>query len=135
MSDVGKPVPRPAPESLPYWEAAKQHRLDIPHCRGCDEYFFPPARICPRCTASDVDFVTVSGRGKIFSYVIFDRVYHPGFADDVPYAVALVELAEGPRLISNIIGIPAEQVSCDMLVAVVFDDAAGGVPVPKFKPV
>ena len=75
----------------------------------------------------------VSGRGKVFSFVIYDRVYHPAFAEDVPYVVALVELEEGPRLISNVIGIPPDDVRCEMPVEVVFDDVAEGVAVPKFR--
>jgi uncharacterized OB-fold protein len=77
----------------------------------------------------------VSGIGKVFSFVTFHRVYHPAFAQDVPYVVALVELAEGPRLLSNIVGVSPEAVSCDMQVKVVFDDVAEGVSVPKFTPI
>jgi len=139
MTEAGKPIPhkpipRPAPESLPYWEAAKHHRLEIPHCDDCGGHWFPTSRSCPHCLSANVGFKQVSGRGKVFSFVIYDRVYHPSFAADVPYVVALVELNEGPRLISNIIDIAPDQVRCDMRVSVVFDDVAEGVSVPKFKP-
>ena len=67
----------------------------------------------------------VSGRGKVFSFVIFHRVYHPAFAQEVPYVVALVELEEGPRLLTNIVGVPARTVACEMPVKVVFDDVGG----------
>ena len=134
MNEPRKPVPRPAPESLPYWEAARQHRLDMPHCNACDGYWFPPSRTCPHCTSPDVGFKPVSGRGKVFSFVTYDRVYHPAFAAEVPYVVALVELEEGPRMISNIVGVPHDHVRCDMPVAVMFEDVAEGVSVPKFKP-
>jgi uncharacterized OB-fold protein len=76
----------------------------------------------------------VSGRGKVFSFVTFHRVYHPAFATEVPYVVALVELEEGPRLLSNIVGIKPEAVTCDMPVKVTFDDVAETVSVPKFTP-
>jgi len=128
-----KPLPRPAPESLPYWEAAREHRLEIPHCLDCDGYWFPPSRSCPHCVSAKVEFKQASGRGKVFSFVVYDRVYHPAFAEEVPYAVALVELDEGPRLISNIVGTPPDDVRCDMRVEVVFDDVAEGVAVPKFR--
>ena len=84
--------------------------------------------------SADVEFKQASGRGKVFSFVMYDRVYHPSFAEEVPYVVALVELDEGPRMISNIVGIPPQDVRCDMPVTVVFDDVAEGVTVPKFKP-
>lgn len=129
-----KPVPRPAPESVPYWEAAKQHKLVIPHCKACGEYWFPPSQRCPHCLAADFAWAEVSGRGKVYSFVVFHRVYHPGFESEVPYVVALVELAEGPRLLTNIVGIPPEDVRCEMLVKVVFDDVTPDATVPKFAP-
>ena len=76
----------------------------------------------------------VSGRGKVFSFVTFHRVYHPAFAKEVPYVVALVELDEGPRLLTNIVGIKPENVACEMPVKVVFDDVSEEVSVPKFAP-
>jgi uncharacterized OB-fold protein len=78
--------------------------------------------------------VPVSGRGKVFSFVTFHRVYHPAFAKEVPYVVALVELDEGPRLLTNIVGIKPENVACEMPVKVVFDDVSEEVSVPKFAP-
>jgi uncharacterized protein len=131
---VKKPIPRPSPESAPYWQAAREHRLEIQHCDGCGQFWFPPSQSCPHCLASDFTWTPVSGRGKIFSFVTYHRVYHPAFAKEVPYVVALVELDEGPRLLTNIVGVPPEQVVCDMPVKVTFDDYDEGVAVPKFTP-
>jgi uncharacterized protein len=130
----GKPVPRPAPESVPYWRAARQHRLELPRCNACGQFWFPPSQSCPHCLSADFAFAAVSGRGKVFSFVIFHRVYHPAFAKEVPYVVALVELVEGPRLLSNIVGVACDAVACDMPVKVVFDDLAADVSLPKFTP-
>ena len=127
-----KPVPRPAPESAPYWEAAKQHKFELPRCNVCREYWFPPSQSCPHCLAADFAFIPASGRGKVFSFVTFHRVYHPAFEGEVPYVVALVELEEGPRLLTNIVGVPVDKVACEMPVTVVFEDVADGVSVPKF---
>lgn len=134
MSDQQKPIPRPAPESVPYWQAASQHRLEIPRCNACSQFYFPPARSCPHCLSADVGFAPASGRGKVFSFVIFDRIYHPAFEDEAPYAVALIELAEGPRLISNVVGVKPEDLRCEMPVKVLFDDVADGISIPKFAP-
>lgn len=135
MSDrARKPLPNPAPESVPYWEAAKQHRLTLPRCRACAKFWFPPSRACPHCMSDDFEWAAVSGRGKVYSFVTFHRVYHPAFAGDVPYVVALVELDEGPRMLTNIVGIRPEAVVCEMPVKVVFDDVADNVSVPKFAP-
>jgi uncharacterized protein len=128
-----KPVPRPAPESLPYWQAAREHRLELPQCTACGKHWFPPSRSCPHCRSADMRFTRVSGRGRVFSFVVFHRVYHPGFEYDVPYVVALIELDEGPRLLSNLVGVSPDQVRCDMPVQVCFDDEAEGFSLPKFK--
>jgi len=85
MSDViPKPKPRPAPESLPYWQAARDHRLALPKCDDCGKFWFPPTRTCPHCLSSRFQFSDVSGKGKIYSFVTYHRVYRPAFAQDVP---------------------------------------------------
>jgi uncharacterized OB-fold protein len=134
MSDlVPKPKPRPAPESLPYWQAAREHRLALPKCESCNQFWFPPSKSCPHCLSTDFSFQNVSGKGKVFSFVTFHRVYRPAFTNDVPYVVALIELDEGPRLLSNIMGVTHEQVKCEMRVEVVFDDYDEEISIPKFK--
>jgi len=134
MSDlVPKPKPRPAPESLPYWQAAREHRLALPKCEDCQKFWFPPSRTCPHCLSANFSFQNVSGKGKIFSFVTFHRVYRPAFANDVPYVVALIELDEGPRLLSNIMGVTHDQVKCEMRVEVVFDDYDEDISIPKFE--
>jgi uncharacterized OB-fold protein len=134
MSDlVPKPKPRPAPESLPYWQAAREHRLALPKCDECQKFWFPPSRTCPHCLSTKFSFQNVSGKGKVFSFVTFHRVYRPAFTNDVPYVVALIELDEGPRLLSNIMGVTHDQVKCEMRVEVVFDDYDEEISIPKFK--
>lgn len=129
-----KPLPRPAPESAPFWEAAKGHRLELPRCNACGKFWFPPSRSCPHCLAADFAWTPVSGRGTVFSFVVFHRVYHPAYEGEVPYVVALIALEEGPRMLSNVVGIAPDDVRCDMAVKVVFDDVADGVALPKFTP-
>jgi uncharacterized protein len=129
-----KPAPRPSPESARYWQAAREHRLEIQRCKACGRFWFPPSQSCPHCLAADFAWTPVSGLGKVFSFVTYHRVYHPAFANEVPYVVALVELAEGPRLLTNIVGVAPDAVTCDMPVQVTFDDYEDGVAVPKFTP-
>lgn len=134
MSDlIPKPKPRPAPESLPYWQAAREHRLALPKCEDCQKFWFPPSRTCPHCLSANFSFQNVSGKGKIFSFVTFHRVYRPAFTNDVPYVVALIELDEGPRLLSNVMGVTHDQVKCEMRVEVVFEDYDEDISIPKFK--
>jgi uncharacterized OB-fold protein len=129
-----KPKPRPAPESLPYWQAAREHRLTLPRCSSCERFWFPPSRTCPHCLSPELEFQDVSGRGKVYSFVTFHRVYHPAFENEVPYVVALVELEEGPRLLTNILDVAPQDVRCDMPVEVVFDDLDAEFSIPKFRP-
>lgn len=133
MAEARKPVPVPSLESWPYWEALKAHRLMMPRCGACGHRWFPPSLLCPACNARDVTWAEVSGCGKVWSFVVMHRVYHPAFAAEVPYVVALIELAEGPRMISNVVGIPPDAVRCEMPVQVVFDDRDGAT-VPLFAP-
>jgi uncharacterized OB-fold protein len=134
MTGYRKPVPVPSHESKPYWEGLRQHRLLMPRCEACDHRWFPPSRHCPACRADKVAWEEVSGRGKVFSYVVFHRTYHPGFADEGPYCVALIQLAEGPRMLSNVIGLPPDEVRCDMPVKVCFEDVTETATLPKFEP-
>jgi uncharacterized OB-fold protein len=128
------PVPVPTPESRPFWAAARERRLVIPKCRSCGATWFPPTLACPSCGAADREWIEVSGRGTVFSFVVMHRVYHPAFAGKVPYVVAVIELEEGPRLLSNLVGISPGEVRCDMPVRVTFDERRGDVTIPQFVP-
>jgi hypothetical protein len=129
-----KPLPTPSPESAPFWQAAKEHRLLIPRCNHCGRSWFPPSLRCMHCLSEDIGWAAASGRGKIHSFVTFHRLYHPAFADELPYVVAVVELAEGPRLLTNIVDVSLDNVRCGMPVRVVFDDANDEFAIPKFAP-
>lgn len=133
--NVPAPLPHPSPATQPFWDAAKEDRLIMPRCAACGAYQFPPTTACNACGAERMEWVDVSGRGSVFSFVVFHRVYHPAFADKVPYVVAVIALDEGPRIISGVVGIPPSEVACDMPVRVVFEDVRDGVKLPKFTPV
>ena len=135
MENARKPVPVPSLESKAYWEGLRGRRLLMPRCDACGKFWFPPSVLCPHCGSDQSRWQELSGRGKVFSYVVFHRVYHPAFADDVPYVVAVIALDEGPRMISNVIGIPPDQVRCDMPVEIVFADGPDGTVLPKFRPI
>ena len=129
-----KPLPVPSELSPPFWESCRRHELVVQRCHSCAAFRFPPAPLCPECLSEATEWKRVSGRGRVFSFVVFRRVYHPAFEADLPYTVALVELDEGPRLISNVVGCPPEDVTCDMPVEVVFEDVTPEVTLPKFRP-
>ena len=129
-----KPLPISSHESAAFWEGCRNHELRVQRCEGCGHFAFPPASRCPQCLASSLKWTKTSGRGKIYSFVIYHRAYHPGFEKEIPYVVALVELDEGPRLISNIIECDLQSVRCEMPVEVVFEEMAEQVTLYKFRP-
>ncbi len=134
MSDYAKPIPTPSEDSRIYWEATKNHELKLQQCRVCGAFRFPPAEVCPECTSDAYDWKPVSGKGRVFSFVIYHRAYQRGFADELPYVVAVIELDEGPRMLSNVTGCKPEEVRCDMPVEVVYEDITDEVSLPKFRP-
>lgn len=129
-----KPIPVPSHESKPYWEGLRRHELLMPRCAACAHRWFPPTHLCPQCRSGSVEWQRVSGRGKVHTFVNFHRNYHKGFADERPYCVAVIELEEGPRMLSNVIGIAPDKVACDMAVEVVFEDITDSATLPKFRP-
>ena len=132
MPDPQPPLPQPDALTAPFWEACRRKVLEVSACADCGHRFLPPGPCCPHCWSSRLAPQEVSGRGRVFSFAVYRRTYHPGMP--APYVVALVELDEGPRLISNIVGCELEEVAVDMPVQVRFE-AAGDFMLPRFVPV
>src|SRR5262249_15065625 len=131
---VARPLPQVSAEMAPFFAAARRHELVVQRCRGCGHLRFPARDRCSRCLSRESEWIRVSGRGAGFSFAIMHQVYRPGFADEVPYAVVVVELEEGVRLLSNVVGCPAREIAVGMPVEVVFDEASPEVTLPKFRP-
>ena len=134
MADYKKPLPRPTAVSKPFWEAAKRHELHIQRCSRCGASIFYPRDICPECLSSDLMWITVSGRGTVYSYTIAQEPTHPTFAEDIPYVIAIVELAEGPHITTNLVGCSPDAVKVGMPVAATFDDVTPEITLVKFRP-
>lgn len=130
-----KALPQPTPETAPYWDGAKAHELRIQYCRECERYFFYPRILCPNCLSYEIEWRTVSGKGTLLTYVLSARPA-PGFEDEVPYAIAIVQLDEGPHLMTNIVGteITPANLPAGMPVEVVFEDVNDTITLPKFRP-
>ena len=129
-----KPIPAVTPELRPFFDAAKRRELVVQRCRDCGAWRFPAREICSNCLSRQVEWVPVSGRGEIFSYNVMHQVYHPGFATEVPYAVVVVKLDEGAKMISNLVGVAPQDIRIGMRVEVVFEDVSDEVTLPKFRP-
>lgn len=136
MSTTAK-TPRPLPEVdrelAPFFAAAKDHRLVVQRCSGCGAFRFPPRELCSSCLTTDATWTEVSGRGEIFSFNVMHQVYHPAFADEVPYAVVVVKLAEGPKMVSNLVDCAIDEIRIGMPVEVVFERASDEITLVKFR--
>jgi len=128
------PLPEPTPLSKSYWDALTQGRLTFQRCRKCQHAWLPARAECPECLAAEWDWQTASGKGRVISWVIYHHAYHEAFRDRLPYNVALVELDEGPRLITNIVACPVEAVKLGMKVSVAFEQQSPEIWLPKFRP-
>lgn len=135
-TEYNKPLPRPHDIELtrPYWDAAKRHELVMPRCKKCDHLFFYPRSECPRCFSTDIEWTKVSGQGRLHSFTIVRQPANPVFFEDVPYVYALVQLNEGPRMISNVVECDIDNVRVDMSLTVVFDEVTPEWTLVKFKP-
>jgi uncharacterized OB-fold protein len=132
-----QPSISPAPEAAPFWEAADRHELLLPFCGACEHFFFYPRTLCPMCGSRDVQWHLASGRGRVYTFCIQYRNSVPGLEAAVPFVTAIVQLEEGPRLMTFLIGIEPDPkvISCDMPVELAFLDLESGHSLPVFRPV
>jgi hypothetical protein len=121
-------------DTRPFWEATKRGELLIQHCPQCDAYQFYPRIVCKNCL-SDVEWVVAKGTGSVYSFSVVHKVFNPEFKDKVPFIVALIELDEGPRMMTNLIGVPFESVKIGMRVKADYSESFGEYHLVKFKPV
>ena len=135
MSTPGRPLPRTDEESRGHWEALVRHELCLQRCGGCGRLRFPPRAVCPVCLASAVRWQRASGRGVVYSFTVTHQNQAPGFRERLPYVLALVELEEGVRLMTNLVDCPPDTVRIGMPVEVVFEDVTPEVTLPLFRPV
>jgi uncharacterized protein len=128
------PMPAADEASRPFFEGAAAGKLMLMRCASCRTYRYPSRDRCDVCWSTDTEWVEASGRGTLHSWVVFHQVYHPAFADRVPYNVAQVELEEGPRITSNVVDAAHETLRAGMPLEVVFERVGDDVAVPKFRP-
>jgi len=130
-----KPLPRIDEESRGFWEALQRHELYVQRCRSCSTTRFYPRAVCTECMSSEVEWVRCSGRGTVYSFTVTHQNQAPGFREELPYVLAIVELAEGPRVMTNVVGCSPDAVTVGMAVEVVFEDVTAEVTLAKFRPV
>lgn len=131
---VSKPVPTPTPTTQPYWDGTKNNELWIQRCVTTGRYFSYPRRLSPYVVGGEVEWVKASGRGMLYSYII-NHLPGPGYRDEVPYVIAVVELEEGPRVMANIVGVDptVENLPLDLPLVVDFEPR-GDLSIACFRP-
>ena len=130
----GMPPPLANGTTLPWWQAAAEHRLVVQRCTACEHTRLPPAPICPECRATDADWKEVSGRGEVYTYT---TVHRPIAADQtLPFFVAVIALEDsgGVRIISNLVDVTPEELEIGMPVELVWEDMSADLAIPRFRP-
>ena len=133
MSDARRPRPQPTPETQHFWDGTRAGEIRLQRCDACAHTYFPPRPFCPACGGRKVTVFKASGRASLYSYVIHHRAV-PGFTP--PYAIAVVELAEGPRMMTNIVDCPQtpEALQLDMALEPAFERIDDEITLALFRP-
>jgi len=129
-----KPLPLPDADSAAFWAGLKQGRLLLQHCLDCGQVQYYQQAMCRRCQGDRLEHRAASGRGTVYSYSVVHRAPGPAFRADTPYAVLLVELAEGPRMVSSLVGADPATVHFGMQVELVLDAVSDDITLPRFRP-
>lgn len=129
------PLPVKQPESDFYWEKAQAHELWLRRCVGCAKAYFYPRDLCPGCGDRNVEWMQASGRGTLHTFAIVHRAPLPAFRDSVPFVVAMVDLEEGPRIPTNLVGVEPDpaNIKVGMAVQVDFADVTEEITLPVFR--
>jgi uncharacterized OB-fold protein len=126
-------LPTPDQETEPFWDGCKEGRFLLKHCNACGEDHFYPRPFCPKCWSTDVEWKTARGTGTLYTYSVVRQNDLPPFPERVPYVAAIVELDEGPRVMTNIEDDDIDAIEIGMRVHVAFRDISDDVTIPVFR--
>ena len=131
--DVDRPLPTPiTPEAKPFWDGCRAEKLMLPRCESCGHVFFYPRIVCPRCHARTIGWMQASGRGTLHSFEIAYQAFQKAWKIKPPYVLAMVQLEEGLRLMTNVVGCPVDAVRIGIPVEVAWEDVTSEISVPVF---
>ena len=131
---VQRPLPYSTQDTKPFWGYAKQHELRMQKCPDCGHIRWPAGMFCPKCLSDKSEWVKLSGKGSVYTFGITHYIYDKWYTDKVPYVVAVIELAEGPRMMGNVTGYKHEDIKVGSPVEVYFDDANEEFSLPTWRP-
>ena len=134
MSAMRFDLPSPDAETMPFWDAAKEGRLLIKRCRACDEFHFYPRPFCPHCWSEDVEWVEAGGKATLYTWSIVRRNDLPPFPERVPYVAAIVDLDEGPRMMTNVVDCDFDDLIEGMALEAVYHPISDDVTIVRFRP-
>jgi uncharacterized protein len=126
------PQPTPTAETAHYWRSALEGSLQIQYCRACARHQFYPRRFCTQCLSDQIEWVQASGRGRVYTYTVCHIAAHPAFESQVPYAVAMIELDEGVRMLARIVNSDLECLAIGAPVQVCFERISDEIALPMF---
>ena len=134
--ELQRPLPSRTPEAKPYWDGLREGKLMLPRCRACGKAHHYPRVICPFCHGSDLEWIQASGRGRLHTFEIAHQILNKAFKLKLPVVLAMVELEEGPRLLTNLVNVAPDPkaIRCDMPVEVVFEKQTDEITLPVFQP-
>jgi uncharacterized OB-fold protein len=127
------PVPEITEVNRPYWEGLAGGRLLIQACKACAHLWLPARSHCPSCLTAETDWRPASGRGRVVSWVVYHRAYHEALRDRIPYDVTIVELKEGPRLLTNVVNSDAGAALAVGARVELVIEPEGAIHLPRFK--
>ena len=128
-----KPLPTLTEENRPFWDGAREGFLRMQECQKCSHIRFPISHVCPECLSYEFEWKNLSGRGEVFAYIVYHKLYNKAFSKDIPYNVALVQLEEGPRMYSNVVGCSNDSVKVGDKLVAVFESVTSEITIPKFR--
>ena len=133
-SPMPKPRPQPTPVSQRFWDALRDERVEVQRCDDCGRWVYYPRSRCPACLSDHLSWTVVDGAGTVYTFTVAEQATAPPFADEVPQLLAIVELTEGVRLSTTLVGVDPGAVAIGMPVAPVFDHGDDGVTLLRFRP-
>lgn len=134
-NEYTKPIPEIQPWTEEFWKATQEHKLLIQECQDCKALIFYPKKVCPECWSANVGWTEASGKGTIHTFTVMRDMVEPKFWEDLPYVLAMVDLEEGIRMTTRIVGCDPDSIEIGMPVSVIFQHITEACALPFFKPI
>lgn len=134
MAAYDKFRPEITPLHEPFWDALREHRVELQRCDDCGAFRFIPSELCSACASPGATWTPIEGTGEVYTYTVVHRAPTPAYQADTPYVIAHVTLDEGPRMISTVVDCAPDDVRIGMRVEVAFDDVADDLTLYRFRP-